>query len=363
VKRIAAALLAVGLIHSAARAAEAEDSYAAGLNARHEGRTAEAVALLGRAVELRENDADAWLQYGLALTDAQRWDEAGRALDRAQALAPAYRDVRLARARLAWFRGDAAAARAIAQPLAQSGDAEARDLISRTDAARAPSWRLDVGGGYSRLSNGLEPWRTASASLGRRLSATTSVTGSAEWTERFGRSDAYFEVRGDHAFGAFDGYLAVGGAPDADYRPQAALRAGGLGPESTVGGLKLRPTLDAGWARYGVGDVRTVQPGLAVEAGRWRLAGRWIATWDETDAFRSGYALSGGVEVSDRLQVVAGWADAPESSEGVTVKVRAASFGAIAKVTDRTAVRLDVTREDRGAYDRTELMAAVTKRF
>ena len=93
------------------------------------------------------------------------------------------------------------------------------------------------------------------------------------------------------------------------------------------------------------------------------MRSRWIATWDEFGEFRSGYALNGELRAADRWRLYAGWADAPESSEGVTIDVRALSLGVAVDLDDRTAIRLDGTKEDRGAYDRDEVSLGLTRRF
>jgi YaiO family outer membrane protein len=358
---IAAALS--GAVLAAAAPARA-DPYAEGVAARQAGRTAEAVRLLKAATEAAPRDADAWLQYGLALSAARRWAEADAALARAEALAPEYRDVRLARARLAWFRGDRAEAeRRLGDP-ALAGDPEAASLLARIRSAPADDaaarWRMDVAASHSALSRGLDPWRAVAVSFGRRLEDGATVTAGVEWTRRFGREDVYFELRGDRRLGDWSVWAAAGGAPDADHRPEWVLKGGATGP-SLGGGV--RPTLEAALLSVPAGRVTTVQPGLVLERGRASLSGRAIGVWDETGAFRSGWAVRGGLDAAERLRLELGYADAPETSEGVTVDVRALNGAAIWRVGPRTALRLDVTRETRAAFDRTEVSLGVSRRF
>lgn len=330
-----AALAVLLLLAPAAAYAQAADPYDQAVAARLAGRNAEAVRILEPLSRERPNDADVWLNLGLAYMAVGRADDADRALATALRLAPEYQDVKDARARLAKMRA----------------------------APSEPSWRLDAGASYSRLSAGLEPWRGAWLYLGRRAGPNSWTLG-AEHTDRFGKSDLYLEGRAGHDFGGWDGYLAAGGTADADHRPEVALKAGAqLAGGEIGGGWRARPGLDASWARYASGDVKSLQPGVTLEHELMSLTGRWIATWDEFDEFRSGYSVNGALSIADRWRLYAGFADAPESSEGVTIDVQAVSLGLGVNLDDRTDVRLDGTREDRGAYDRDEVALGLTRRF
>jgi YaiO family outer membrane protein len=355
--------------------AAVDPAYAAAVQARTSGRIPEAVSAFEALSRQRPTDADVWLNLGLAYGAAHRYADADRALERGLSLAPDYTDLRLAYARNAWFAGDASAAEARLAPLsAGPSAAEARRLqqqieASRTQAAASdePSravWRVDLAHSYSWLSEGLGDWRSRFAAITRQRGATAFGV-SVEETERFGNQDVYVEAS---AYGAFangaDGFLAIGGAPDADYRPEIAVRAGGSVPVlHSAGAWRLRLGADAAWSRYPVGDVRSVQPYLSVSRGPVDLMLRSINTLDERDEFRAGYALRAGVSATDQLRLVAGWADAPESSDGVTVDVQATSLGAALDLDARTTVRLDAVKEVRKAYDRNELTLSLTRKF
>lgn len=323
------------LLVPAAAHAQAADPYDKAVAARLAGHHAEAVRILEPLSRERANDADVWLNLGLAYMAQGRLDDADRALSTAQRLAPDYQDVKDARARLA---------RAGAAPV-------------------EATWRVDAGASYSHLSAGLEPWRGAWVYAGRRVGANAWTLG-AEHTDRFGRSDLYLEGRAGHDFGGWNGYLAAGGAPDADHRPEVALKGGAQSNGYPIaGGWRALPGVDASWARYRSGDVKSLQPLVALEHKAVLLTGRLIAAWDEFDEFRSGYAVNGEFRIANRWRLYAGWADAPESDAGITVDVRAASLGVGFDLDERTAIRLDGTKEDRGAYDRDELALGLTRRF
>ena len=329
------AALVLALFTPVAAYAQAADPYDQAVAARLAGRSGEAIRLLEPLSRERSGDADVWLNLGLAYIAEGRNDDADRALATALRLAPNYQDVKDAQVRLARLRS----------------------------APGEPRWRLDAAASYSRLSGGLEPWRSASVYLGRRIGPGSIAVG-VEHTDRFGRSDLYLEGLAARDFGGWDGYLALGGAPDADHRAELALRGGVQGVGVPLGGAwTARPSLDAGWARYAGGDVKTLQPGMTLDSKSLSLTARWIATWDEFDEFRSGYGVRGEWRLAPGWRLHAGWADAPESSEGVTVDVQAVSLGVGVDLDERTAVRVDVVKEDRGAYDRDEISAGLMRRF
>lgn len=370
-----AALPAVWLASSSAISApqtpSAPSSYTAGVEARHKGRTAEAVVLLRAAVRERPEDADAWLQLGLALAAVGEHDEAEKALRHAQAIAPDYVEVQVSLARLSYFRGDLAEAERRLNPVLnmRARNAEALELRAALERARrspdasAPEWRLDVGGSYSGLSSGLQPWRETSGFLTRRA-GDTSLTAGVRSTRRFGRQDVFGEVRADRRVSeGLGGYAALGGAPGADHQPEWSLKAG-LGSIAVRGDRGFAWNLDAGWARYGSGNVRSLSPGAAFAlSDQAELRAQWINTIDERDDHRAGYAVRGTWAAADRLRFTFGWADAPESSEGRTVDVEALSAGVAFDLGQRATVRLDLVAEDRGAYDRDELALGFARRF
>ena len=123
--------------------------------------------------------------------------------------------------------------------------------------------------------------------------------------------------------------------------------------------------LDGSVARYPTGTVTSLQPGLMAEwtAARLTLEGRWINVIDEADDYRSGYAVRATWAAGPAVRLRAGYADAPESSDGATVDVKATSLGADIDVGERLTLRLTATHEARDAYDRDEVSLGFGWRF
>lgn len=305
--------------------------YAASVEDRIAGRNGEAVAGLRRVLALRPEDVDARLNLALALIALNRLDEADRELGIVLEQAPDYADARTARDDIARIRAEGTAV------------------------------RVDVSVAYGELSQGLGNWRDTNVAISRRTT-DGAVSLAIEHADRFGRNDTYVEGRVDRVtrFGSL--YGAIGGTVDADFRPEVAARFGGAARIGTSG---LVATLDSSVARYVVGTVSSVQPGLDYYSpnGVLTVGARWINVWDEQDDHRTGYSLQAVVAVRPSLRLRAGFADAPESSDGTTVAVRAASLGAEVDVSDRLTLRISGLKEERDAYDRDEVMVGFGYRF
>ena len=312
----------------------------------------------------REPDnADAWVELGLAHS-ASGDSAAGRsAFLRALAIAPDYDDAKLGLARLAYRSGDLEEARTWLQRVdpARMHEPEVeslRDALAESRAGDA-AWRMDAYVAYSSLSKDLAPWREASWSLARR-GRGGSVGAAIEYAERFGQSDVYGEVRMSRPTSAGTWGVALGGASHPTFKPEAAAR------------LEFATAEDADWvfnaaasvARYAAGEVDR----LGLSAGRrWdenvRVDALGIVVKDEVDEIRTGYGLAAAWRPVERLELSLVWADAPESSEGVTIDVRSWGLGVAIEAAAGLRLRLGVLREERDAFDRVETSLAVARTF
>lgn len=324
------------------------------------GRPAEAVPKLEQVLAVRPDDVDARLNLGLALLALGRLDEAEVALVEVTRRAPTYVDAWVGLARVRQRRDDLPAARHAASEAARLAPADADVSALLASLEPSPPWRLDVGAARSRLSGGLPDWTEARVSVSRKLGAW-SAGAAVEVTERFDNTDVYLEARMDRTLDGGGLYVAVGGAPDADYRPEIAFAVGGQARLSP----RIDATLDASVARYPTGTVIGLYPGLraTLPGDRIQLSARWINVRDENGVHRSGYSALVRWKATDRIALRAGYADAPESSEGATVDVKAWNLGADLGVTDRLTLRIGLLSEAREAYDREELSLGLGWRF
>lgn len=330
--------------------ARQDAAFQAAVADRLAGRNAQAIAGLRQVLQGQPDHVDARLNLGLALLASGQLDEAETQFNRVLEQVPTYADARIGLAQVARRRGQLDVARAEVDRARQldPNRPDARDLYRELNGIRT---RIDLDVSQSQMSGGLSDWQEQRLALTHSPSRDWTFTGSVERTERFDLEDILFDARVARRFERGHVYVGVSATPDADYRPQEALALGGS--------VRLHgaweATLDTSVAHYPVGTVSSVQPGLAVDLaqGQVRLAGRWIQTWDELDISRSGFATSLVWYRNDRLRLRADYADAPESSSGLTIDVRTAGLGAEYDLTDRATVRAYALTEDRGAISRT----------
>lgn len=327
------------------------------------------LAALAAQVRQSPEDVDTRLRLGLALAAADRRDEAEAELRQVLAQAPNYWDAHVGLARIAYWRGDLVEAeRRLAPALAaQPAVAEAallRDQIATARAAQVSPWRIDLVASYSDLTRGLDPWREISIGLARPLSDPRSyLAGTAHAADRFGRMDVYLEGLYGRSVGSEgEAYVAVGGTPDADFRPKVQLRAGFAAPLNRNG---LSAGVDMAWAEYTAEETTALRATLRQRlfGDRVGVAGSLINVWTGDGRSLTGYAVNGDVALSPLVRLSLGFSDAPESSEGRAVTVRAVSAGLRYQLPRGRAVGLVYVREDRGTYDRNELALSTTLRF
>lgn len=335
--------------------------YRSAVTDRLAGRPEQAAPKLEQVLRATPDDVDARLNLGLALLALDRLEEAEAAFRQVIARAPDYADAWIGLARIAQRRGDLAEARTLIGEVRRADPENAEAVALENALEPAPPWRMDIAAARSRLSNNLPDWTETRLSASRWLDAAWTVGGAAEITRRFNDTDVYVEARADRMFEGGSAYLAVGGATDADYRPEIAVAAGGRRDL----GRSVTGTIDASAARYPSGRVIGVHPGLAVDLadGKAQLSARWINVWDETGQYRNGYGVQARWQATGAIALRLGHADAPESSDGVTVDVRAWSAGVDIGLTDRLTLGLGYVSEDRGSYDREELSAGLGWRF
>lgn len=359
--------LTLTLSHTSAQADGA--CWEQGAEARFAGDFVRAEAILETCLEANPNDADALVQLGLARL--ARGDQAGAdaALSRALDIAPAYDDARIGRARIAYFNQDFTRALDLLEPVGADRPEAATLRASILEARRAETtqpahpWRIDLTASRSDLTQNLPDWSLVGLAVGKRITARDALTGSLAWAERFDVEDVYAELRYDRRLGArSSGYVAVGGSPDAVFSPERILRAGG---EAGLGANGLSATLDTSAAYYVSGDVYTVIPGLrkSFAGDAARVGARVIFLRDETGETRTGWSVSGELDAGARTRLLAGYTDAPETSEGVTLDVRALAVGARFELDARTGLTTQVIREERSAYNRTEVLVSINRRF
>jgi YaiO family outer membrane protein len=308
-------------------------------------------------------NADAWVELGFVRSASGDAQGARAAFIQALEIAPDYDDARLGLAQLAHRSGDAEGARSWLRQIdsARRGDPEVATLAQAiaAPAARHRFWRTDASASYSTLSGGLDPWRETSLSIARRDGDAWFGAG-VDYAERFGNSDVFGEVRFASSVRAGTWGLALGGAPEADFKPEAALRAEFATPEDADWTFDGSVTL----ARYAVGRIDRL--GLRASHRlheRLRAIAQTVLVRDEFDELRTGYGVGAAWRGGERLEFFLNWSDAPESSEGATIDVRSLGFGVAADIAPGLRLRVGALQEERDAFDRLELSFALARTF
>lgn len=330
--------------------------------ARRAGLHSDALAIVQCVLQRYPEDADAWFELGAIKSAQGERAEARRAWLRALDLAPANDDARMGLARLAYWDGDAAAANAWLASISQSRlqDAEGLELqeMLRKPPAGAGTWRIDLGVAQSFLSANLPDWTDLRAAVSRR-SGPAGYGLALEHARRFDREDLYVEAYLSRDFAGAVWSLALGGAPDADFRPETSVRAGveTYGRQWQLGAFLSH-------AEYAVGPVDKLDLRAARNLGDVaQVLLQGILVSDENGETHIGYALGANWKPAAGFAVDAGWSDAVESSDGATADVQAITLGATFEPVPDIRIRTGVAHETRSAYDRTELSVGLVRTF
>lgn len=346
-----------------------DEAYRAGVEARLAGNLPLAREQLEAVVRDQPENTDARVQLGLTYLALDQLDAAEAQFRRTLELAPNYADARIGLARTAQRRGQSDAALAELDRI-EGINADAAQLRAQLRAGASETsyrWALDIDGSYSALDGGRPDWREGRIALRHQATLNTNIGGAIEAARRFGRTDVYGEAQAEHRFSErFTGYALFGGTPDADFRPRWQVGLGGAlrvhdGQTATV----LR--LDARHADYRAGEVQTLTPGIEqyLLGGRVWLTGQWINIFDrQSDRHRSGWLGRADLLAAESVRLFAGYADAPDLSEGVVVEVKSLFGGLVLDVGDCSTLRLSVAHEDRATgADRTTFALGLGYRF
>lgn len=364
-----AVLLAVGLLGLSSASAQAPDLLHRAVKERLDGKFTAAIADLKLYLKSAPNDADGWLNLGLAYSSSHRYRAAEQALKRGLEIAPHYADLRLAYARVAYFQShNGEARRRLAPLLAGPASQEAQGLlaaINRAEQAKnAPSWRADADATYSVLSRHLPAWSEEDFALARNLGSRTVLSAGLEQTRRFNIDNTYLHLAVSHNFGPVGVLLGYGGSPNAVYRARHLLDASLTAPLFGVGGLwQVVAGLDGSFAWYPSGAVDSLQPVVTLmEGDALSFSARYIDTRAAGQTL-SGFALRGMARLMRGLSFNVGYANAPDTSAGVTYKVEAVSAGFTVNLNSTNALQLSATRETGAPYTRTDIVLGLTHRF
>jgi YaiO family outer membrane protein len=357
-------------------AQSASELYEAGVAARQEQRFDDAVAALEQALALEPRNADALVQLGFARLGTGDLAGARSAFETALAIAPDYTDASFGLAQVSVREGDREAAARIVDPLV-AADPGNPEYLALQASLRAPvedgaqatwRWRVDLGTELSDLSGGRSSWTDSSSAVTYRFDEQTTAGLRLRHAYRSSAHDVQVEARVDHRFNdrlSFYGIAAV--TPDADFLARSSFGGGsnlrlfdGAGP---VGPAFF--SIDGRYDIFDTVDVWTVAPGLQLFTPdeRFAVTGRWIHAEDDRGTIADGYSVRLDWTATDRLRAFAGYADAPEISDGQLDDTTTIFGGLSFDVSDTLTLSGSYAHEQRETFDRDTFGVGLSVRF
>jgi YaiO family outer membrane protein len=113
-------------------------------------------------------------------------------------------------------------------------------------------------------------------------------------------------------------------------------------------GVVFYPNVTYRFDDYDTGSIHNIQPGLTTYLeGGIVLSARLIATLQEAEDNQLGWLIDGRAPLTDRLQLRAGYADAPEAIDGLAISTQSLFGGLSYKVRDDLDVHVNLARDDR----------------
>lgn len=329
-----------------------EDAFAA----KNRGDYAAATALFAQLLQRQSGDAELWFHYGLVLRFDGRLADALAAQSSARKLAPDDLDIQLEIARLHFYLGDLASAKHLlasvgARAPAYPGVAELQEQLRNADLApdSALRWWFNLGHEWSRTERG-DRWQLNLLQISRAVSADLSLQFHLEHAERYDDADYYAALNGFYRISPSANIAAgVGSGVSEDYLPHRRLwgygdwRAVQMAKQTTA----LWLALDLSHNEYSNARVSVAKPGIRLDfADRIEWSLQAILVDSSGTALQNGWATRLGWTINP-LRLDAGYSNAPESEESVTLDTRAMFIGARWQISPRMALGLSAAQEKR----------------
>jgi YaiO family outer membrane protein len=295
----------------------------------------------------------------------QQYNQARQEFDALMREHPGNSDLHLALGNLEFYQGNLDAAQAQYEiVLSRTPDYDdARQGLMNVERAREnqrsrgnPSndldrkhWRIDGGIGVSDFDNDALPKWNEQFLRVEYSPETLSYHASVQRYDRFGLGDIALRAGvADAVRGGWDWGLDVGGTPDAKFRPELSI-GGRLGRSIELeNGLVLYPNVNVRTDDYATGNIQTVQPDLTAYLSNGTiLTGRLIATLQKAEKDQLGWLLEGRHPLTNRLQVRAGYAHAPEAINGFAVTTKSLFGGLTYRFREDLDLHLNLSRDDR----------------
>ena len=292
------------------------------------------------------------------LSWAGQYGAARAELDSLMAAYPDNADLQLALGNLEYYQGRLDAAETQYSRVlnkfpnyqdARNGLENVRKARAEAAANGQQTWRIDGNLGFSDFNQDeISKWDDQFLRV-EYSPNTLAYHGSVQRYKRFGTTDIQFMAGiADAVRGGWDWGFEAGFTPGGTFRPELSLGLRGGRAIEMQSGVVFYPNVTYRFDDYDTGSIHNIQPGLTTYLeGGIVLSARLIATLQEAEDNQLGWLIDGRAPLTDRLQLRAGYADAPEAIDGLAISTQSLFGGLSYKVRDDLDVHVNLARDDR----------------
>lgn len=355
---IRSTIIVTAILLSSTGIALANSVNAEALNLASQKNFTQALDLLSQQSQFEQSQYEHKFLRARILSWAGRYSEAHQELGFLLASNPENPDVRVALGNLHYYQGNLDAAQTeFENVLADYPDyTDAQTGLSNLEKARQAKttsdvnrWRIDGGLGGSDFDiSDLPEWNDQFLRV-EYTSDRFSYHSSVQRFKQFGTTDIQLKAGiADAIRGGVDWGLELGITPDSDFRPDYSI-GGRLGQTiDALDGVVLYPNINYKFDKYSTAKIHTIQPDITayLENGTI-LTGRLIATLQASEPDQLGWLVEGRQPVSSKLQLRAGYAQAPEAIDGFVISTTSLFGGLTYNVHDDLDIHFNLSRDDR----------------
>lgn len=292
------------------------------------------------------------------LSWAGKYDEAEIEVNSLLTAYPGNPDVQLTAGNLQYYQGNLSAAEQYYQTVLEKFPSydDARtglENVRRAQAAalnkRSQKWRIDGSLGLSDFSeSGLSDWDNQFLRV-EYAPNQFAFHGSVQRYNRFDETNIELKAGiSDAVRGGWDWGVEAGFTPSALFRPDFSI-GGRLGHSvETSSGIVLYPNVTYRYDDYAAGVIHNISPELTAYFDKGlQLTGRLIGTVQEGEDDQLGWLFQGRKQITDRVQINAGYANAPEAVNGLAISTESVFGGLTYSVREDFDIHLNLVRDDR----------------
>jgi len=252
------------------------------------------------------------------------------------------------------------------------GYKDSSDGLNRVKRARLDRlgtdyrWRIDLSGGISSFNNDLDNWNEQSIRA-EYVPGEIGFFGSATRYERFGYDDIQFMAGArSNTDKDWDWEVGLGVTPDADFRAELTGMARAGYKLDFVNDSVVHASLGYQIDDYAlVGQVHQISPQLVTYLDNGAVVTtRLVHVRQDGEDAQTGFLTSGLYPLTTRLDVRAGYAQAPEAVNGIVVDTESLFGGFSYRLSEHIQLHGTFARDDRkGVYIKDGFNVGLTQKY